>query len=317
MTGILNRHQIEKVLPDIDILSWIEAGFIAYSAGKVVVPPVGELLFKDPPGDVHIKYGYIIDDEFYVIKIASGFYGSNPEDPSRQSGLMLVFKQKTGELSAILLDEGLLTNVRTAAAGAVVAKCLAPRNITCVGLVGAGTQARLQLEFLRGVIACREVLVWGLSQTELDLYKKDMEPIGFHIQTTQNTERVAETCNFIVTATPSCSPLLKAEFIQKGTHITALGSDTPQKQELDPRILSMADLIVADSISQCLERGEIHHALEADLIRKDQVIELGTVLADPSKSRTSDAQTTVADLTGVAVQDIQIAKAVCEKSGLI
>jgi len=317
MTRILHRSEIEQVLPDIDIIQWIEEGFIAYSRGKVVVPPVGELIFKEPPGDVHIKYGYIINDEHYVIKIASGFYGPYAEDPSYQSGLMLVFKQRTGELIAILLDEGLLTNVRTAAAGAVTAKCLAPKKVRRIGLVGAGIQARLQLEYIKGIVACRDVLVWGLNQKELDVYKTDMEPLGFCIQTTQNTEDIARNCNFIITATPSQSPLLFAEHIQTGTHITAVGSDTPEKQELDPQILHMADLIVADSISQCLERGEIHHALKAGQIHKDRIVELGEILSDPLKSRTSDNQTTVADLTGVAVQDIQIAKAVCEKFGLI
>lgn len=101
---------------------------------------------------------------------------------------MLVFKQRTGELLAILLDEELLTKVLTAAAGAVTAKCLVPKNIRCIGLVRAGIQARLQLEYLRGIVACIDILAWGLNQKELDIYKTDMEPLGFCIQTTQNTE---------------------------------------------------------------------------------------------------------------------------------
>lgn len=317
MTRIVHRSQIELALANLDAVPWIEKGFIDYSEGKVVVPPVGELIFKDPPGDVHIKYGYIIGDKHYVIKIASGFYASGPESPSRQSGLMLVFKQKTGELEAILLDEGLLTNVRTAAAGAVVAKSMAPKKIRRIGIVGAGIQARLQLQFVQSVIACRDVLVWGLSRSELDRYKSDMEPLGFRIQTTLNNEDIARECNFIVTATPSRFPLLSAEHIQRGTHITAVGSDTPDKQELDPRILKKADLIVADSIPQCLERGEIHHALDKGEIGKERIVELGLILSGSSPARTSDDQITVADLTGVAVQDIQIAKAVCGRLGFI
>lgn len=317
MTEIVPRSQIEKALSDTDVVAWIEEGFVAYSKGRVVVPPVGELLFKDPPGEVHIKYGYIINDDLYVIKIASGFYGSGPGEPSTQTGLMLVFKQRTGELLAILLDEGLLTHMRTAAAGAIAAKYLAPKKVQRIGIVGAGIQARLQLEGIRHIVACQDVLVWGLTKKESDLYKSDMEPHGFRLQTTQNCEEIAGACNFIITATPSQSPLLSAENIQKGTHITAVGSDTPEKQELDPKILNMADLIVADSIAQCLVRGEIHHALKTGDICADQIIELGHIIAGSSSARTSDDQTTVADLTGVAVQDIQIAKAVCKKLGLI
>ncbi|MCP4721651.1 MAG: ornithine cyclodeaminase family protein, partial [Desulfobacteraceae bacterium] len=98
--------------------------------------------------------------------------------------------------------------------------------------------------------------------------------------------------------------------IRPGTHITAMGSDTPQKQELDSNILKKADLVVADSISQCRERGEISRALAAGDLTKDKILELGQVIQSPTPARTSNRQITVADLTGVAVQDVQIASAV-------
>jgi ornithine cyclodeaminase len=268
------------------------------------------MLFKDPPGDVHIKYGYLTDDDYYVIKIASGFFESPSSSRYISDGLILLFKKGTGELACALLDKCHLTNVRTAAAGAVSAKYLAPKNIDCIGILGAGTQGRMQVEYLSPVIDCKDIMVWGLSQEELDDYKKDMESLGYRIQTTLNTEDIADRCNLIVTATPSKSPLLSADKIRKGTHITAMGSDTPEKIELDPKILQKADIVVADSISQCLLRGEIHQALKAGVLEKERVVELGNVIAQPELRRTSEDQITVADLTGVAVQDIQIAKAV-------
>jgi ornithine cyclodeaminase len=91
-----------------------------------------------------------------------------------------------------------------------------------------------------------------------------------------------------------------------------MGSDTHLKQELDPKILQRADMVVADSIEQCLSHGEISKALQADQVKKEDLIELGDVIAGRQPGRTSDEQITVADLTGVAVQDIQIAKAVHE-----
>jgi ornithine cyclodeaminase len=222
----------------------------------------------------------------------------------------LLFKKGTGELACTLLDECYLTNVRTAAAGAVSAKYLAPKNVDCIGIVGAGTQGRMQLEFLESIIDCKDVMVWGMNQKELDEYREDIEPAGYNIRTTLKVEHIAAHCNLIVTATPSKSPLLFADKVRKGTHITAMGSDTPEKHELDPRILQKADIVVADSISQCLLRGEIYQALKAGVLEKERIVELGHVIVNPDLQRTSEEQTTIADLTGVAVQDIQITKAV-------
>ncbi len=310
MTEIFSLEQIKVVLKDIDPIPAIEEGFVAYSQGKTVVPPVGEMVFDDPPGDVHIKYGYIIGDEYYVIKIASGFYENHKFNLPTGSGLMLLFNQKTGELECILVDEAYLTNVRTAAAGAVVAKYLAPKNVDRIGIIGAGIQGRMQLEFLKPVIDCRKVLVWGINQKELNKYKKDTEQYGYDIETTLHTEEIANSCNLIVMATPSRSPLLHSGQIRAGTHITAIGSDTPEKNELDPKILKEADIVVADSRSQCLLRGEIHHALKNALIEEDSFSELGQVIVNKNLQRLTNTQISIADLTGVAVQDIQIAKIV-------
>jgi len=312
MAKIYNLDRIKKALKNIDVVKAMEEGFVDYSQGKVVVPPVGEMSFDNPPGDVHIKYGYIKNDDYYVIKIASGFFENHKLGLPTGDGLMLVFNRKTGELLSILLDEGYLTDIRTAAAGAVCAKYLAPDSVHRIGIVGAGVQGRLQLKYLKSVVECKDVIVWGMNQKELDLYRRDMEPGGFKIETTLNTDDVMSSCNLIVTSTPSTKPLLKAETLQKGTHITAMGSDTLTKQELDPEILKRADIIVADSISQSLVRGEIFKAISAGVIGKEDVIELGNVIADKKLQRLSDDQITIADLTGVAVQDIQISKAVYE-----
>jgi ornithine cyclodeaminase len=310
MADIFDLNQIKSVLKGLHPVPDIERGFVAYSQGRAVVPPVGELTFKDPPGEVHIKYGYLLNDDYYVIKIASGFHPNKESKRYKSDGLMLLFKQKTGELACALLDECHLTHVRTAAAGAVAAKYLAPSRVDCIGIFGAGIQGRMQLEYLRSITDCRKVIVWGLNQRELDDYKKDMEPLGFNVRTTLGASDIASNCNLIVTATPSTSPLLSAGQIQKGVHITAMGSDTPEKNELDPGILQKADIVVADSINQCLIRGEIHHALEAGLVERARLVELGNVITNKELQRSSDEQITVADLTGVAVQDIQIAKAV-------
>ncbi len=313
MQRIVTLEEILRVLENIDrsdIVTAIEEGFKAFSNGEVVVPPVGEMIFKEQEGEAHIKYGFIKGDDYYVIKIASGFYKNRELGLSPNSGLMLMFSQKTGETVCVLLDEGHLTNIRTAAAGAVVAKHLAPSRVERIGIIGAGYQGRLQLEFLGAVTECREALVWGVSDAELKSYADAMSSKGFEITTTRHTAEIAETCNLIVTATPSEKPLLKAEDVRKGTHITAVGSDTEYKIELEPELLELADGVVSDSIAQSQLRGEIYQSRKAGKIVDEDLMELGRIINKREPGRTNDEQITVADLTGVAVQDIQICKAV-------
>jgi len=310
---IVPLEEIQKVLPSLDLIPAIEEGFRAYSEERAVVPPVGELILDK--GEVHIKYGFIHGGEFYVIKIASGFYGNPSLGLPSGNGCMLLFEQDTGEPAAVLLDEGRLTDVRTAVAGAIAAKHCAPKDVRRIGIVGAGTQGRLQLEWLAQVTSCREALVWGLDAAEVDRFKRDMEPKGFAVETTLEASEILRRCNLVVTATPSKKPLLSAADLRPGTHITAVGSDTSDKQELDSAILAKADVIIADSIPQCRLRGEIHKALESGRLEEGRVVELGMVIAGRAKGRTSEGQISVVDLTGVAVQDIAIASAVFRKLG--
>ncbi len=306
---VYNLTQIKEALKGLDIVPAIEDGFVQYSNGNVVVPPVGELIFNDPPGDVHIKYGYIKNDDIYVIKIASGFFNNDALGLPSSQGMMLAYSQKTGAPVAVLHDEAHLTNIRTAAAGAVVAKYLAPDNVDCIGIIGTGTQARLQLEYLSGIVDCKHVKVWGRHVDHTDAYCAEMNKQGYSVSST-DLESLTKACNLIVTTTPSTEPLIASDWVQPGTHITAMGSDTPGKQELDTEILNRADRVVADSIAQCIERGEIAKALEAGVLVEDEVVELGHVISGKAEGRTRADQLTVADLTGVAVQDIQITKAV-------
>jgi ornithine cyclodeaminase len=307
------RAEIESILGDLDVLPLIEAGFVAYSGGRAVVPPVGELILDE--GETHIKYGFIRDDPWYVIKIASGFYRNPEKGLPSGDGMMLLFSQSTGQPVATLLDRGHLTDVRTAAAGAIGARYLAPSRVERIGVAGTGVQARLQVRHLKPITECRSVLAWGRSDEKLEAYRRDVEADGFEVATTRDPAELAK-CNLVVTTTPATEPLLQADDVRPGTHINAIGSDAPHKQELDPGILARASLVVADSRSQCRERGEIARALDAGAISPDQVTELGDVIAGKAPHRTSDDQITVFDSTGVAVQDIQIASAVARALGV-
>lgn len=304
---IISRTEIDAILPSLDPIPAIEQGFVEYSQGKCIVPPVGELLMDG--GEVHIKYGAIKDDDYYVIKIASGFFANKELGIPFSNGMMIVFSQKTGEVAAVLHDECVLTDVRTAIAGAISAKYLAPKNVTAIGIAGTGVQARMQADYLKSITDCRDLIVWGRSPENLVTYRDDMRAAGFNVTATMEMDELCQTANLIVTTTPAHEPIINVDQIRPGTHITAMGSDTPDKQELDAKILAKADLLVSDSIEQSMLRGEIHQALKAGTITKDKILELGNVIAS-GEGRTSEDQITIADLTGVAVQDIKIAEAV-------
>ena len=305
---ILTLDEIKRRIDHETLLADIERGFQWFSEGRTVVPPVGYLAF-DPPaeGDVHIKYGYVRGDEFYVVKIASGFSGNAALGLPVTDGLMLLFRQATGELAAILLDEGYLTEVRTAMAGAIAAKYLGPSAVTRIGIVGTGGQARFQLRMLPLVSTCRNVTVWGRSDERLADFAREMTAEGFGVETTRELSRLTSSCNLIVTTTSAREPLIDIDDVRPGTHITAMGADAPGKQELDPRLVARADVVVADSLSQCVDHGELAHAVQAGLLDPGRIAELGQLIAAGGRARTGEEQITIADLTGVAVQDLQIA----------
>ncbi len=307
---VLTLEQILAVLPSLDLLPAIESAFDLYSAGQANVPPVGELLFDAPPGDAHIKYGYLLGTDTFVIKVATGFSENSRQGMPSYSGVMLVFSARSGMLETILLDGGHLTNVRTALAGAIAAKHLAPPRVERMAVIGTGVQARMQISAIADVVGCKRVTVWGRRAESVAAYRADMEAEGFTVETARSAIDAARGAQIVVTTTASTSPLLDTPDIAPGTLIIAMGSDTPAKQELTAALVGSADVCVVDSRSQCGTRGEMHHAVAAGTRTIASADELGDVIAGRARGRTSATQIVIADLTGVAVQDIAIATAV-------
>lgn len=309
MPAIIKLNKITSIVNKIDVTTAMKEGFIEYSNGNSVVPPVGELLFDSPPGDVHIKYGYIKNQNYYVVKIASGFYENTQLGIPSGQGLMLLFKQKTGQLEAVLLDEGYLTNIRTVAAGTLVVKHFSPKKTPTIGIIGTGTIAKLQIQQLQQNKFGKTYWLWGRDKAKAEQLKTGLGD-DFDIHIAASCEEVAQNCNAIITTTPSETPLLQVDDIKEGTLIVAIGSDTQQKQELASEILQKADLVIADSIPQSKSRGEVYQAVKAGAIMEEQVVELGKALQDSNLQEINAERITVVDLTGVAVQDIMIASAV-------
>jgi len=306
MANIYTRVQIVAALEPTAVIAAVEQAFVAYSRGQAVVPLGIELTFEEPPGDCHIKYGYLKSNDTFVVKIATGFWQNPSRGLPSSNGVVLVFSRHTGELLSILQDEGYLTDIRTAAAGAIAAKYLAPRNITCIGIVGAGTQARFQLDYLRHVTPCRRVLIWARSVERALAVKVP----GFHVELAHSIAELAGSCQLIVTTTPSPEPLLHAHYLLPGTHVSAVGADGGGKQELSPEIFARAAIRVVDSREQCSRYGDSSVALRQGHVRMEDLIELGEIISSPGLYRRRSEDITVADLTGVAVQDIAVANLV-------
>lgn len=290
----------------------LRQGFIAYSAGRAQLPPVQHFAFAAANGDCCVKSGYVEGESLFAVKVSSGFY-DNPKRglPSNQ-GLVLCFCARTGAPLALLRDEGWLTAWRTALAGRLAARVLAPSRVEAIGIVGTGLQARLQLRALQAVTPCRETWVWGRSETELAAFAAEFEAEGYRVRTTLDAEPLARACRLIVTCTPSVRPILRAGWLRPGSHVTAVGADAAGKQELETEWVAAADRIVVDSVAQCAAYGEVSHALAAGLLERERLTELGRVLAGEQAGRQSEDEITLADLTGLAVQDAQIAKCVLE-----
>jgi ornithine cyclodeaminase len=234
---------------------------------------------------------------------------------------MQLYSQKTGKIEILLLDDGLLTELRTAAVGAVAARMLAPdlsAKAACIGVLGTGIQARYQLRYLAHVTGCRNVRVWGRTEKNTIKFIEDMESEGWNVTAVDSSQHLLQPptndwhCPLIVTTTSSREPLLKlvGGELRRPLHITCIGSDSTGKLELDPKLVAVADLLVADSRIQTRERGEFEDAIKQGLVPLEDITELGELVLKKEFWRSNDnndARFTVFDSSGVAVQDCIIA----------
>lgn len=332
---IASLADILGALPSIaDLMSGAEKGFQSLSQGEAVITPVQHLHF--PNGDTCVKSGYKISsspdgagsESYFVTKVASGHPANAALGINVSSGVMMVFSQNTGKLKAVLLDDGYLTDLRTAVVGCLCVKHFGPATINKIGIFGTGTQARFQLEVLRRVTPCREVVIWGRCESKLTNIKSDVEAMGYNASVTTSPAKLCSSCNVIFTVTSSKQSLFEASLIQPGTLIVAIGADGGGKQELDAQLFSpeYVDLVLVDSKSQCVAFGDVSHAVNAGIIRESSCIEIGHALRAINSgesnyqdldliragevTRTGKRASVVFDSTGVAIQDVQIAEAV-------
>ncbi len=257
-----------------------------------------------------MKTAYLPDLDRFAVKIASGFFRNPQKGLPSASGMMIVLNSRTGFPEAVLLDNGYLTQVRTGAAGSIAAEYLAPEHADHVGVLGTGTQGRYQMEGLKLARDFKVLHVFSLDPEEsIHAYRREMaDTLEVDVIIEPSAQDVVEKSSVVVTTTPSRKGFIKKEWLHPSLHITAMGADTEEKQELEPGVFEKADLIACDLKSQCFKLGELRSALEAGIVsRDDPVIELGELVSGYRKGRVSNDQITLCDLTGVGVQDTAIA----------
>ncbi|QND54436.1 ectoine utilization protein EutC (plasmid) [Phyllobacterium sp. 628] len=309
MTIITEADLRRIVTLDLDAVTCIEAAFEALATKPVAMPPILRLDIPEHRGEVDVKTAYIPGVDCFAIKISPGFFDNPKIGLPSVNGMMVLFSSKTGLVEALLLDNGYLTDIRTAAAGAVAAKYLARQDASVATIFGAGVQAQLQLKALTLVRPIREVRIWARDQQKAEAAARAIKAdLGISARTESDPAKAVAGSDIIVTTTPSSEPLLRAEWLEPGQHITAMGSDAEHKNEIDPSIIRFADLYVADSLKQTCRLGELHHAIAAGLVVEGQNFpELGEIIAGIHPGRRSHLAITIADLTGTGVQDTAIA----------
>jgi len=306
---ILFEQDIRALIGPQEALVAVRDAFARLARGEVTLPGVIGLDVPAHQGEVHVKGAHLHGSSSFSVKMAAGFYANIARGLPFASGLVLVFSAETGFLRALLFDNAYLTELRTGAAGALAADLLAKRDVARVALLGYGSQARYQLEALLLVRRPRQVVVWGPSEARAAAAAREMElRFGVPVLAVPTARDAASGSDLIITTTPAREPILRAEWVGPGTHVTAVGSDGPDKHELDVALLSKADKVVADRLDQCLRLGEIHHAVAAGVLRAEEIHgELGELAAGLKRGRVSDDEITVADLTGVGIQDAAVA----------
>ncbi len=293
---VLNRADVRRLISVADALAVVREAFIAADRGRAVMPRPFELHLPDRDGELHVKGAYLLGAPVFAVKAASGFYRNSELGLPVSSGMTLVYDAGTGMLRLLILDGGLLTELRTAAAGALAADLLARRNARTAAVVGTGGQARYQLQALLEVRRVREVAVYGRRREAAEQYVHDMSAPGVQVVAAETVREAAACADIVITAT------------RAGAHVTAVGSDMPHKQELDPRVLAAADKYVPDSIDAARTSGELHHAVEAGVLDVGAVYgELAALASGRLPGRTRNDELTVADLTGLGIQDAAVA----------
>ena len=308
---ILTEADLRQLVPlDAEAVATVEDAFRALASGSVVMPPILRLDILEARGEVDVKTAYVPGFDGFAIKISPGFFDNPKLGLPSVNGLMVYLNARTGIVEALLLDNGYLTNVRTAAAGAVAAKHLSREDSSVAAILGAGVQGRLQLQALTLVRPISEARIWTRREEAAQAAAAAVEmteKLGIFVTAVADAADAVSGADIVVTTTPASEPFLQADWLSPGQHITAMGSDAEHKNEIDPAAFARLTYI-ADSLAQTRRLGELHHALAATMVAEDAAFaELGQVIAGTAPGRRAPDDITLCDLTGTGAQDTAIA----------
>jgi ornithine cyclodeaminase len=300
---VIDLEEIRNALVYADVISLMRDALIASSRGECDTPMPMHLDVAPEDAEVHIKSSYRRGGEYFALKIASTFPGNIARGLPVGNGMMLLSSAQTGQPAAFLADAGHLTDVRTAAVSAMVAREL-NRTDQAIGIIGTGIQVRLQAQMHAEILDLKQIWMWGRTPERAAECRRDLQTLlpQVEVSIAVSPADVARHARLLITATASRQALLFASDVQPGTHISAIGSDTPGKQELDPEILRRASLLLVDSRRQCEKLGELQHAPG----EAGRAMEIG--LFCESGAIFDRAGITVADFTGLGVEDLYIAE---------
>lgn len=316
---VLNERELRDCVKlDLEAVDAVAEAFTALARGGVEMPPVVHLNIPDHNGEMDVKTAYVPGFDSFALKVSTGFFDNPSKGLPSLSGLMNLINAQTGQVRAVLLDNGYLTDVRTAAAGAVAARHCAREDAAVAGILGTGLQARMQLEALTLVRPISSALVWGRDAAKAEAFAEEMSAgLGIPVRPVRagEAESVVREADIVVTTTPATEPILRADWLRPGVHVTAMGSDAAGKNEMDPKALARADRVIVDTRAQCRKLGELRAAVESGAVPEEfPVTEIGQITAGLASGREGASEVTVCDLTGTGVQDTAIATVAFRKA---
>jgi ornithine cyclodeaminase/alanine dehydrogenase len=303
-TLLLNKENVGSLIRMDEVIGTVEEAYKAFSSGQVNQPPY-TCIHLPPSGEIDFKISHSAANEIISMKASSGGFPNNPTDHGVPSGMgtILLFDARSCALICVM-DGSLLTGLRTGAAGAVSVKALARKNAKTVTSIGTGNQARMQIRAIHEVMKIEEIHAWDHHPENLARYKADIErEFGIPVVMASSMQAAVEQADILITTTRGKGALVQAAWVQPGTHIVAMGTDTYGKQELEPEIFRHAK-IVNDSTAQCIEKGETWHPLNQNIITQAHIhAEIGEILLGKKPGRETDQEITIFDSTGMAIQD--------------
>lgn len=303
-TLLLNKENVGSLIRMDEVIGTVEEAYKAFNSGQVNQPPY-TCIHLPPSGEIDFKISHSAANEIISMKASSGGFPNNPTDHGVPSGMgaVLLFDARNCALICVM-DGSLLTGLRTGAAGAVSVKVLARQNARKITSIGTGNQARMQIRAIHEVMKIEEIHAWDHHPENLARYKADIErEFGIPVVMARSMQEAVEQADILITTTRGKGALVEAAWVQPGTHIVAMGTDTYGKQELEPEIFRNAK-IVNDSIAQCIEKGETWHPLNQNIITQDDIhAEIGEILLGKKPGRETDQEITIFDSTGMAIQD--------------